>query len=353
VRCPHNDEVASSARSGPADAAGSAPAPTPKAAAKRRRKVEAGAAAAPVPVPGLPAGEPPSAVPPPPPPPGAGCPPAGCPWTGSYGDLVSRHLPCCEYEPVACPRGCRTQRLRRNALAAHLASDCPCPLPCDICGAVLTASQLAAHATDAAQAHVQLLQRRLRELGAGRCEFRPQPALGDRWASGGVFAVWQLDRAALCRMARGRCLRSRTTAFDNAEWSSGHVRCRLKVFPFGLDFGTARSAAADDESPFTVVAEFGCGDFRVDARVCLSSSAEAEAETRHVDLTRPRVVHRTVSWSLPGVVLSALPTGAAEPLELRFAITAGRLVMKTSERSDNDNDYAADSVSSDTGDYTD
>ena len=203
------------------------------------------------------------------------------------------------------------------------------------------------------QAHVQLLQRRLRELGAGRCEFRPQPALGDRWASGGVFAVWQLDRAALCRMARGRCLRSRTTAFDNAEWSSGHVRCRLKVFPFGLDFGTARSAAADDESPFTVVAEFGCGDFRVDARVCLSSSAEAEAETRHVDLTRPRVVHRTVSWSLPGVVLSALPTGAAEPLELRFAITAGRLVMKTSERSDNDNDYAADSVSSDTGDHTD
>lgn len=299
-------------------------------------------------------GEPPSAVPPPPPPSGTGCVPAGCPWTGSYGDLVSRHLPCCEYEPVACPRGCRTQRLRRNTLAAHLASDCPCPLPCDICGAVLTASQLAAHAAEAAQTHVQLLQRRLRELqGAGRCEVRPQLAPRDRWASGGVFAVWQLDRAALCRMARGRCLQSRTTAFDCAEWSSGHVRCRLRVFPFGLDLGPAPSAAADAESPFTVVAEFGRGDFRVDARVCLSSSAEAEAETRHVDLTSPRVVHRTASWSLPGVVLAALadPAEPAEPLELCVAITAGRLVMVTSERSGND--YAADSASSDTGDYTD
>lgn len=278
----------------------------------------------------------------------------GLPAPAAHGPAATvtswRHVPYCEYEPVACPRGCRTQRLCRNALAAHLASDCPCPLPCDIGGTVLTAGQLAAHATEAAQAHVQLLQRRLRELGAGRCEPRPQPGLGDRWASGGVFAVWQLDRAALCRVARGRCLQSRTTAFDNAEWSSGHVRCRLKVFPFGLDFGAAPSAATDAESPFTVVAEFGRGDFRIDARVCLSSSAEAEAETRHVDLTRPRVVHRTVSWSLPGVVLRE-PTGPAEPLELRLAITAGRLVMRTSERSDND--HAADPVSSDTGDYTD
>jgi hypothetical protein len=65
------------------------------------------------------------------------------------------------------------------------------------------------------------------------------------------------------------------------------------------------------------------------------------------------VVHRTASWSLPGVVLTAPPDPAepAEPLELCVAITAGRLVMVTSERSGND--YAADSASSDTGDYTD
>ncbi|CAD7949616.1 unnamed protein product [Amoebophrya sp. A120] len=88
-----------------------------------------------------------------------------CTWTGSYGDLLAKHLAECECQIVDCPRGCGESMQRRN-LTVHEAHCQKLLVECSICGEKMKPDAVEAHRRERAELHVTILEKRLADVGA-------------------------------------------------------------------------------------------------------------------------------------------------------------------------------------------
>ena len=87
-----------------------------------------------------------------------------CGWSGSFGDLLSKHLALCPLQPVCCPCGAT---VLRNRLDSHKLVSCPSSLDvCEICDARMKSAEMDAHMKHHAEFHVRLLQQRVRAAEA-------------------------------------------------------------------------------------------------------------------------------------------------------------------------------------------
>jgi len=85
-----------------------------------------------------------------------------CSWEGNFGDLLSKHLGECSFQPVPCPRGCG-KIVRRKDLALHEDECEKFTEKCSICCEAVKPGAMAAHMRDAAELHVHLLTEKLEE----------------------------------------------------------------------------------------------------------------------------------------------------------------------------------------------
>jgi len=86
--------------------------------------------------------------------------PTPCDWTGSYGDLLVKHLQECPHHWITCPLGCGASFRRRHA-ASHSAVCAKSFEKCNICGKQVRPEDMATHRKDAAELHVQILEEKL------------------------------------------------------------------------------------------------------------------------------------------------------------------------------------------------
>jgi len=83
-----------------------------------------------------------------------------CSWTGSYGDLLVKHLQECPFHWVSCPRGCGEEHRRCDAMA-HESSCSKFFETCKYCGEGVRPEDMAEHKRQAAELHVQILEEKL------------------------------------------------------------------------------------------------------------------------------------------------------------------------------------------------
>ena len=67
-----------------------------------------------------------------------------CDWTGSYGDLVAKHIGRCGFCQVLCPDGCG-QRVRRDKLDEHKEGCTKTMEECSICKALVKPGGMSEH----------------------------------------------------------------------------------------------------------------------------------------------------------------------------------------------------------------
>lgn len=88
-----------------------------------------------------------------------------CDWSGTFGDLLAKHLAACPCRPMPCPNGCGAAILR-GELVRHEAT---CPKKCErctICGELVRPGTMVDHRTEKAELHVQLLEQKLADKEA-------------------------------------------------------------------------------------------------------------------------------------------------------------------------------------------
>ena len=146
-----------------------------------------------------------------------------CDWTGSYADLW-HHLNKCAFEPVACPRGCGEESLRRKDLEAHLSEFCTAGAPCDVCGEKVPFCAAAAHEASAALQHVALLKRRCDALQRAQDSFAA--------AQSQCVGQWLLPGGSELGVRKGACLRTKWVRLGQAVWHFGVV-AQVRFFPCG------------------------------------------------------------------------------------------------------------------------
>lgn len=96
-----------------------------------------------------------------------------CDWTGSYTDLLARHLNECDFHIVPCPRGCG-KMLCRLDLSNH-DTDCAKKFEeCSICKELLKCGMMSEHRKEKAELHVQLLESKLSEKEALKDSWKHQ-----------------------------------------------------------------------------------------------------------------------------------------------------------------------------------
>ena len=106
---------------------------------------------------------------------GAGDEPQKCPWQGSYGDLLSKHVVECPNWKVSCPRECG-QIMPRRALKQHETTCTKMSVTCKICGEVMRPGELVAHKAENVERHATLLEIKCGELEQDNEEIRRQNA---------------------------------------------------------------------------------------------------------------------------------------------------------------------------------
>ena len=89
-----------------------------------------------------------------------------CDWSGSYGDLLNKHLAECSYAEIDCPHGCG-ERFLRDQLSTHEESCEKGFEKCGICRAMVKIGGMAGHRAESAEAHVKILE-------ADRADLRAQ-----------------------------------------------------------------------------------------------------------------------------------------------------------------------------------
>lgn len=89
-----------------------------------------------------------------------------CEWTGSYGDLLAKHLfHDCKFEKISCPFGCGV-RIRRRDTEKHKKSCRELLVACEICGDLVLPEARAQHEDEHAARHARILQLKLKEKEA-------------------------------------------------------------------------------------------------------------------------------------------------------------------------------------------
>ena len=122
-----------------------------------------------------------------------------CTWTGSYGDLLAKHLAVCPFIEIDCPHGCG-QRFRRGELSAHGESCEKGFEECTICKQMVKIRcgrsvgramnlGMAQHRTEAAETHVKILEARVSDLQKLCERFRDEFRTDMRFLKQGVLAA--------------------------------------------------------------------------------------------------------------------------------------------------------------------
>lgn len=89
-----------------------------------------------------------------------------CAWEGEYGDLLSTHLARdCLMHSIPCPKACGVI-LKRSALSAHEKACTKNFEQCTICGAYVRPGEMMKHRKQTAEAHVGILELRLKDAQA-------------------------------------------------------------------------------------------------------------------------------------------------------------------------------------------
>ena len=192
-----------------------------------------------------------------------------CDWTGSYGDLLAKHLGQCDFEAAPCARGCGAD-VRRKDVARHLAAECSVGARCEICQKHVPTSGKAAHDRSAAGLHVELLRRRVEDLQ--RAAARPSCA-----------AVWDLRRGA-ADVPVGTRLVSSTAGFDLPCWSRP-VSGKLRFWPRGTETSDGYAV---------LEAELVAADCVVEIAVRVAAASGTTSCEARLDLSRAKAKH---SWT--------------------------------------------------------
>ena len=106
---------------------------------------------------------------------GASDEPQNCPWQGSYGDLLSKHVAECPNWAVSCPRECG-QTMPRRALKQHETTCTRMAVTCKICGEAMRPEELGAHKVANSELHATLLEIKCGDLEEENAEVRRQNA---------------------------------------------------------------------------------------------------------------------------------------------------------------------------------
>lgn len=166
-----------------------------------------------------------------------------CDWTGSYGDLLSKHLEECPHHIVVCPNRCG-QSLARKDLKVHELVCVKHLEVCSICGELVKPDAMPKHLEEQAQAHVKILQVQLQEL-------KSQPPKPNNVIDGANRAVvWEMTDVAemLKKFPKGSMRKS-------SEFSFGAIGpFHLNYYPNGRTDRTRGSAAFCVIGPAWVVA---------------------------------------------------------------------------------------------------
>ena len=89
----------------------------------------------------------------------------GCDWSGSYGDLLNKHIGECSYVEIDCPHGCGARFLRRE-LSKHEDGCEKGYEECAICRSLVKIGGMAEHRREAAEMHVKILEAERSDLQA-------------------------------------------------------------------------------------------------------------------------------------------------------------------------------------------
>lgn len=167
-----------------------------------------------------------------------------CAWTGSYGDLLAKHLGECPHHVVDCPRGCGAN-LARKDLAAHEDVCIKRLERCSICGDFVKPDAMRRHRKEKAEVHVQILEAQVQQLKAQQ---RIQEAEGEN------FVVWEIKDVAkmLSDLPKGRPTRS--SIFSVGSRGPFH----LKFYPNGVEGGPEGRSALYVNGPAGISAVFKC-----------------------------------------------------------------------------------------------
>ena len=101
--------------------------------------------------------------------------PGNCPWQGSYGDLLSKHVAECPNWAVSCPRECG-KTMPRRALKQHETVCTKLLTMCKICGEAMRPEELEAHRAANVERHAALLEVKCGELEQENAEIQRQNA---------------------------------------------------------------------------------------------------------------------------------------------------------------------------------
>lgn len=144
-----------------------------------------------------------------------------CDWTGSYDDLLAKHLSECPHHVIACPHGCG-ESLARGALTTHATTCIKNFIVCSICGDLVRPDAMEKHDEEKAQSHVRVLQAKLQNQ---KQEVAQMIALMMR---GKVFK-WDISNVTelLRDVPKGQMRRS------SEFWVGADGPCHLEYYPNG------------------------------------------------------------------------------------------------------------------------
>jgi hypothetical protein len=157
-----------------------------------------------------------------------------CKWTGSFGDLLSKHLADCSCRLISCPNGCGAE-IRRGDLAEH---EVLCPKKfeqCHICGDLVRPGSMADHRTEKAELHVQILEQK---LAAKEEEVAGQQGMEERVVAGIKSNLANLAKTQhVTNVAKQRTEElqrdMRSLAFKKMRWKLDNVAQLLADYPRG------------------------------------------------------------------------------------------------------------------------
>jgi len=197
-----------------------------------------------------------------------------CDWSGSYSDLLAKHLAMCEHHFVPCPRGCGRQ-VRRGGLEAHAPVCAKNFETCKLCHEAVRVGDMSQHRQDKAELHVQLLEARLAERGDGGDLQRSLERIHERLAnlesarvqpSLPAPSIWRWTvtnmPARLAATPKGRSIVS------PGAYLCGHGPFKMKYYPNGNSQAPHGMSSLFCEGPAYLAARmrFSVGDWSQSSR---------------------------------------------------------------------------------------
>lgn len=245
-----------------------------------------------------------------------------CSWSGSYGDLLIKHLQDCPHHWIDCPRGCG-EVIRRRNVAEHAAVCAKGFEACKHCGERVRPDGMAAHMKASAELHVQILEEKLaaktnqEEAGAkiekalatvartqhvtnvvkqrteearDKVTEQIQELKQEMWDCMRKKIVWRVDNwpAVLRRYRKGSCIQSH-------EFTLRGFSLSMKLYPNGdLNAGAPSpngQCALYIEGPEEERLEFSC---RIGAFKAVSRTKESGCDFTCVECSIPSAAHESV-----------------------------------------------------------